>query len=73
MNQSTTKESFNAAFSKLEKNAQMLRENSAPDIDRLVEVVTESVDAYRVVNSRLDAIDESLRLVFDNLEDGNHK
>lgn len=64
-----TKQSFNAAFAVLERNAQMLRDNSSPDIDKLVSIVTESVEAYGAVKTRLNSIDEALKLVFGNLDE----
>jgi hypothetical protein len=65
--ENVNKESFNASFSILEKNAQMLRDSAAPDIDKLVDIVTESVEAYKVVFARLEAIDSSLKMVFGDL------
>ena len=48
--------SFNAAYEVLRRNAEMLRDQEELDIDRLVPLVEQSMQAYRICRSRLDAV-----------------
>jgi exodeoxyribonuclease VII small subunit len=48
--------SFNAAYEVLRRNAELLREHEELDIDRLVPLVEQSMQAYRLCRSRLDAV-----------------
>lgn len=48
--------SFNAAYEVLRRNAELLRDQEELDIDRLVPLVEQSMQAYRICRSRLDAV-----------------
>ncbi len=48
--------SFNAAYEVLRRNAELLRDQEELDIDRLVPLVEQSMQAYRLCRSRLDAV-----------------
>jgi exodeoxyribonuclease VII small subunit len=48
--------SFNSAYEVLRRNAELLRDQEELDIDRLVPLVEQSMQAYRICRSRLDAV-----------------
>lgn len=56
MNETTFKE----AWGVLQKHAQTLRSQSEPNIDDLLGIVTESVQAYKVCQSRVEAVERAL-------------
>ncbi len=51
---------FKEAWGVLQKHAQTLRSQSEPNIDDLLGIVTESVQAYRVCQSRVEAVEKAL-------------
>ena len=51
---------FKEAWGVLQKHAQTLRTQSEPDIDDLLGIVTESVQAYKVCQSRVEAVERAL-------------
>jgi exodeoxyribonuclease VII small subunit len=51
---------FKDAWSLLQKHAQTLRNQSEPNIDDLLGIVTESVQAYKVCQSRVEAVEKAL-------------
>ena len=51
---------FNEAWGVLQKHAQTLRNQSEPNIDDLLGIVTESVQAYKVCQSRVEAVERAL-------------
>lgn len=51
---------FKEAWGVLQKHAQTLRNQSEPNIDDLLRIVTESVQAYRVCQSRVEAVEKAL-------------
>lgn len=55
-----TTETFRTAYGTLQKNAELLRTQREPDLDNLLEVVTQSVAAYKVCKSRIDAVEQAL-------------
>jgi exodeoxyribonuclease VII small subunit len=54
------KSAFKDAYTKLQANAETLREQREPDIDNLLTIVTESVAAYKVCKERIDAVERAL-------------
>ncbi|WP_428422683.1 exodeoxyribonuclease VII small subunit [Methylibium sp.] len=58
---------FKEAYGTLQKHATTLREQKEPNIDDLLQVVTESVSAYRVCQERIDAVEKALEAA---LKDG---
>jgi exodeoxyribonuclease VII small subunit len=44
----------------LTRHAQTLREQEEPNIDDLLKIVTESVEAYKVCKTRIDAVEQAL-------------
>lgn len=55
-----TTETFRTAYGTLQKNAELLRTQREPDLDNLLEVVTQSVAAYKVCKQRIDAVEQAL-------------
>lgn len=55
-----TTQTFKEAFGVLQKHAQTLRNQQEPNIDDLLSIVTESVDAYKVCKDRIDAVEKAL-------------
>ncbi len=51
---------FKEAYGVLNKHAQMLRNQQEPNIDDLLHVVTESVEAYKACKERIDAVETAL-------------
>lgn len=62
-----TASTFKEAFGTLQKHAAALRDQKEPNIDDLLQVVTESVDAYKICNERIDAVEKALQAA---LKDG---
>ncbi len=51
---------FKEAYGVLQGHAQTLRDQNEPNIDDLLSIVTESVDAYKVCKERIDAVEKAL-------------
>ena len=51
---------FKEAYGVLQQHAQTLRTKQEPNIDDLLSIVTESVDAYKVCKDRIDAVEKAL-------------
>jgi exodeoxyribonuclease VII small subunit len=51
---------FKQAYGVLQKHAESLRTQQEPNIDDLLTIVTESVDAYKVCKERIDAVEKAL-------------
>lgn len=52
--------SFNDSYAVLQQHARTLREQTEPNIDDLLQIVTESASAYRVCKERIDAVETAL-------------
>ena len=55
-----SKETFRAAYGVLQRHAETLRNQREPNIDDLLKIVTESVDAYKVCQVRIAAVERAL-------------
>jgi exodeoxyribonuclease VII small subunit len=51
---------FKDAYGVLQQHAETLRNQQEPNIDDLLSIVTESVDAYKVCKERIDAVEKAL-------------
>lgn len=51
---------FKAAYATLQGHASTLRAQQEPNIDDLLQVVTESIDAYKVCQTHIDAVEKAL-------------
>lgn len=52
---------FKEAYGLLNRHAQTLRNQQDPNIDDLLGIVTESVDAYKICKQRIDAVEAALQ------------
>ena len=55
------KRSFRDAYGVLQQHAETLRDQAEPNIDDLLTIVTESVQAYQVCKERIDAVEAALQ------------
>ena len=58
--QDISETTFKEAWDVLQRHAQSLRNQSEPNIDDLLGIVTESVQAYKVCQSRVEAVERAL-------------
>ena len=54
------KPTFKSAYTVLQNHAQTLRDQTEPNIDDLLKIVEESVAAYKVCQTRIDAVEKAL-------------
>ncbi len=57
---------FKTAYDILQNNAQALQNSQQPNIDELMAVVAQPIAAYKVCQSRMDAVEQALTQAFDN-------
>ncbi|TCB75547.1 exodeoxyribonuclease VII [Acinetobacter sp. ANC 3781] len=55
---------FKEGHEVLKKNAELLESQEEPDIDNLMKIVEESMSAYKVCKSRVDAVQQALNETF---------
>ncbi|EPC7180822.1 exodeoxyribonuclease VII small subunit [Acinetobacter baumannii] len=48
----------------LKRNAELLESQESPDIDNLMKIVEESIGAYKVCKSRIEAVQQALDETF---------
>lgn len=53
-------ETFKESYGVLQRHAQTLRDQTEPNIDDLLSIVEESVAAYKVCQTRIDAVEKAL-------------
>ena len=53
-------DSFKVAYGVLQQHAETLRDQQEPNIDDLLTIVTESVEAYKVCQFRIEAVEKAL-------------
>jgi exodeoxyribonuclease VII small subunit len=63
------KHSFKEAYDVLQKHAATLRDQSEPNIDDLLHIVEESVAAYKICQSRIDAVEKALDKALGQVDD----
>ncbi|MCW8039350.1 MULTISPECIES: exodeoxyribonuclease VII small subunit [Acinetobacter] len=56
--------SFKESYDILKKNAELLENQQEPDIDNLMKIVEESMQAYKACKSRVDAVQAALNETF---------
>ena len=64
----TTAKNFKDAYQLLQSNADKLEHYDNLDIDNLVTLVEESLAAYRVCQSRIEAVEQALQSAFEQAE-----
>lgn len=60
------KHTFKEAYGVLQQHVQTLRDQTEPNIDDLLTIVTESVAAYKVCQRRIDAVEKALEKALEN-------
>jgi exodeoxyribonuclease VII small subunit len=60
-----TQRTFKEAYGVLQKHAETLRDQQDPNIDDLLTIVTESVEAYNVCKDRIDAVELALKAALE--------
>lgn len=58
---------FAEAYQTLKNNAELLESSQDIDLDELMNVVEQSIDAYKICQARIDAIEQSLKISFETL------
>lgn len=66
-----SEKNFKQAYGVLQKHAETLRNQQEPNIDDLLTIVTESVDAYKVCKERIDAVEQALEQALSGAEVSN--
>lgn len=64
----TDTQSFKEAYQILKKNADSLESSEILDIDSLVHLVDESINAYKICQSRIQAVEQALQHAFDDTQ-----
>lgn len=59
---------FKDAFAVLHRHSETLRTQKEPDIDNLLAIVTESVEAYKVCKARIDAVEAALKQALSTVD-----
>ena len=65
-----TTSTFREAYGVLQRHSETLRTQREPDIDNLLTIVTESVDAYKVCKARIDAVEMALEQALSGADVG---
>lgn len=65
-----TQRTFKEAYGVLQRHAETLRDQEDPNIDDLLTIVTESVEAYKVCKDRIDAVEGALKATLDGVGAG---
>jgi exodeoxyribonuclease VII small subunit len=58
---------FRDAYGVLQRHAETLRNQQEPNIDDLLNIVNESVSAYKVCKKRIDAVEKALEQALGNV------
>lgn len=61
-----TPKTFEAAYHILKDNAASLQQQEEPNIDDLMTIVEESIGAYKVCQTRIDAVQQALDAAFSD-------
>ena len=56
--------SFQEGYNILKKNAELLESQQEPDIDNLMKIVEESMNAYKACKARVEAVQMALNDTF---------
>ncbi|MFT0533697.1 exodeoxyribonuclease VII small subunit [Castellaniella hirudinis] len=59
---------FRQAYDVLQRHASTLRDQTEPNIDDLLDIVNESVAAYKVCKQRIDAVEKALAEALDTAD-----
>ena len=56
--------SFKQGYNILKRNAELLESQEEPDIDNLMQIIEESMDAFKACKSRVDSVQHALNETF---------
>ncbi len=56
--------SFKQGYNILKRNAELLESQEEPDIDNLMQIIEESMDAFKACKSRVDSVQQALNETF---------
>lgn len=62
----TQTQDFKTAYDILQSNAQTLQNSQEPNIDELMAIVEQSISAYKVCQTRIEAVEKSLNQAFES-------
>lgn len=65
-----TPKTFKEAYDVLDANAALLQAQQEPDIDNLMTIVEESIAAYKVCQTRIEAVQQALDATFSQDKNG---
>lgn len=57
---------FKQAFAVLKQNSERLEEQQEPDIDQLMQIIEESMQAYKVCKQRIQVVQAALTQTFES-------
>ena len=57
---------FKQAFAVLKQNSERLEEQQEPDIDQLMQIVEESMQAYKICKQRIQVVQAALTQTFES-------
>lgn len=61
----TMPQDFKTAYQILQNNVKLLEQSDEPNIDELMQIVEESINAYKVCQSRITAVEMALQQAFE--------
>lgn len=61
-------QNFSQAYAVLQQHAQTLRSQTEPNLDDLLSIVTESVSAYKICQSRIAAVEQALNAALADVQ-----
>ena len=56
--------SFKQGYNIFKRNAELLESQEEPDIDNLMQIIEESMDAFKACKSRVDSVQQALNETF---------
>jgi len=62
-------QSFLDHYQRLQASAEALQSMQEPDVDKIMPLVNQGMEAYREVKARIDAVRAALNIVTDNAAD----
>ena len=63
-----SQKTFKTAYQTLQQHAETLRNQQEPNIDDLLKIATESVNAYNVCKERIDAVEQAMQRALSGAE-----
>jgi exodeoxyribonuclease VII small subunit len=67
-----SEKTFNEAYGVLQRHAETLRNQREPNIDDLLGIVTESLDAFKTCRTRIEAVERALEQALGDADAPGH-